>query len=96
MDMNSVEGKIIVYYGKGEGKTSTSIGHAIRMLGHNKKGTPEDIEGTKELVSGQIDAGFTSFAIDASHLFNFQGGDLREELADNIDLHTKLINPNTC
>ncbi|NOR59602.1 MAG: class II fructose-bisphosphate aldolase [Methanosarcinales archaeon] len=50
-----------------------------------KKGTPEDIEGTKELVSGQIDAGFTSFAIDASHLFNFQGGDLREELADNIN-----------
>ncbi|RZB30937.1 MAG: cob(I)alamin adenosyltransferase [Candidatus Argoarchaeum ethanivorans] len=38
MVMNSAaEGKIIVYYGKGEGKTSASIGHAIRMLGHNKK-----------------------------------------------------------
>ena len=35
--MNSVEGKIIVYYGEGEGKTSASIGHAIRMLGHDKK-----------------------------------------------------------
>ncbi len=55
-----------------------------------KKGTPEDIEGTKELVSGQIDAGFTSFAIDASHLFNFQGGDLREELADNINATTEV------
>jgi len=55
-----------------------------------KKGTPEDIEATKELVSGQIDAGFTSFAIDASHLFNFQGGNLREELADNIDATTKI------
>ena len=35
--MNSVEGKIIIYYGKGEGKTTASIGHAIRTLGHNKK-----------------------------------------------------------
>lgn len=35
--MDSVEGKIIVYYGKGEGKTTASIGHAIRMLGHNKR-----------------------------------------------------------
>jgi fructose-bisphosphate aldolase class II len=50
-----------------------------------KKGTKEDLEGTKELVSGQIEAGFTSFAIDASHLFNFRGGNLREELADNIN-----------
>ncbi|MCL7413184.1 MAG: class II fructose-bisphosphate aldolase, partial [ANME-2 cluster archaeon] len=55
-----------------------------------KKGTPEDIEGTKELVSAQIDAGFTSFAIDASHLFNFQGGDLREELAGNINATTEV------
>lgn len=55
-----------------------------------KKGTKEDIEGTKELVSSQIDAGFTSFAIDASHLFNFQGGNLREELSDNIDATTQV------
>jgi fructose-bisphosphate aldolase class II len=55
-----------------------------------KKGTPEDIEATKELVTGQIEAGFTSFAIDASHLFNFHGGNLREELADNIDATTKI------
>lgn len=48
------------------------------------------------LVSGQIDTGFTSFAIDASHLFNFQGGDLRDELADYINFHTKIINHNAC
>ena len=47
-------------------------------------------------TGGQIDAGFISFAIDASHRFNFQGGNLREELADNIDLHTKIINSNNC
>jgi cob(I)alamin adenosyltransferase len=35
--MNAVEGKIIVYYGKGEGKTTASIGHVIRTLGHNKR-----------------------------------------------------------
>ncbi|MCW3135075.1 MAG: cob(I)yrinic acid a,c-diamide adenosyltransferase [Methanophagales archaeon] len=35
--MDPVEGKIIVYYGKGEGKTTASIGHAIRTLGHNKR-----------------------------------------------------------
>ncbi|MCD6455713.1 MAG: cob(I)yrinic acid a,c-diamide adenosyltransferase, partial [Methanophagales archaeon] len=35
--MNPKEGKIIAYYGKGEGKTTASIGHAIRTLGHNKR-----------------------------------------------------------
>lgn len=55
-----------------------------------KKGTLEDIQKTMELVSGQIDAGYTSFAIDASHLFNFQGGDLKEELAGNINATTKI------
>lgn len=55
-----------------------------------KKGTDEDIQATRELVSGQIDAGYTSFAIDASHLFNFKGGDLREELAGNINATVKI------
>ena len=55
-----------------------------------KKGTPEDIEGTKKLIDAQIKAGFTSFAIDASHLFNFQGGNLREELSKNINATTEL------
>jgi len=55
-----------------------------------KKGTPEDIEGTKKLIDAQINAGFTSFAIDASHLFNYQGGNLREELSKNINATTEL------
>jgi fructose-bisphosphate aldolase class II len=55
-----------------------------------KKGTPEDLAKTKELIDMQVDAGFTSFAIDASHLFNFKGGNLREELALNIDTTTEL------
>lgn len=49
-----------------------------------KDGTPETIEGTKKLILAQIDAGFTSFAIDASHIFNFEGKDEKEELAGNL------------
>jgi fructose-bisphosphate aldolase class II len=48
------------------------------------KGDEQDLQGTKELIKHQIDAGYTCFAIDASHLFDFKGKDLREELADNI------------
>jgi len=55
-----------------------------------KKGTPEDIEGTKKLVAAQIEAGFTSFAIDASHLFDFKGKELKEELRLNIDATTEV------
>ncbi len=55
-----------------------------------KKGTEEDLSATRDLIAGQIDAGYTSFAIDASHLFNFEGGDLREELSHNIDCTTQM------
>ncbi|MFH0815880.1 MAG: class II fructose-bisphosphate aldolase [Methanobacteriota archaeon] len=55
-----------------------------------KKGTPEDIAKTKELIDMQVEAGFTSFAIDASHLFDFKGGNLRKELSLNIDATTEL------
>ena len=55
-----------------------------------KKGTPEDIAETRKLIDAQIEAGFTSFAIDASYLFDHQGGNLREELAQNIDVTTEL------
>jgi len=49
-----------------------------------KKGTTEELNSVKELIAAQIDAGFTSFAIDASHLFNFDGKTAAEELAPNI------------
>ncbi len=49
-----------------------------------KKGTLEELNSVKELIAAQIDAGFTSFAIDASHLFNFDGKTAAEELAPNI------------
>ncbi|MFH1126488.1 MAG: class II fructose-bisphosphate aldolase [archaeon] len=55
-----------------------------------KSGDPETIEGTKKLVKAQIDAGFTSFAIDASHIFNFDGKNEKEELAGNIKATTEV------
>jgi fructose-bisphosphate aldolase class II len=55
-----------------------------------KKGDAAEIAGTKELIDAQVNAGFTSFAIDASHLFNFEGKDVREELAENIRVTTDL------
>ncbi len=54
------------------------------------KGTVQELNSVKELIAAQIDAGFTSFAIDASHLFNFDGRDTAEELAPNIDATIEL------
>jgi fructose-bisphosphate aldolase, class II len=55
-----------------------------------KTGSATEIEGTKQLIDAQIAAGYTSFAIDASHLFNFEGKNLREELEKNIQATTDL------
>lgn len=81
-------------FSKRAGQTAKEVGFDIWALHADhigiKKGGREDIEKTRELVSGQIEAGYTSFAIDASHLFNFKGGDLREELADNINATTEV------
>ncbi len=55
-----------------------------------KKGDKAEIDSTKELIDAQIKAGYTSFAIDASHIFNFEGKTVREELADNIRVTTEL------
>jgi fructose-bisphosphate aldolase class II len=55
-----------------------------------KKGDTPEIAGTKDLIDAQVKAGYTSFAIDASHLFNFEGKNVREELAENIAATTEL------
>ena len=55
-----------------------------------KTGNPSEIDGTKQLIDAQIAAGYTSFAIDASHLFNFEGKNVREELKKNIIATTDL------
>ena len=55
-----------------------------------KTGDTAEIEGTKQLIDAQIAAGYTSFAIDASHLFNFEGKDVRQELDKNIKVTSEL------
>jgi fructose-bisphosphate aldolase, class II len=55
-----------------------------------KKGDAQEVEQTRQLIDAQIDAGYTSFAIDASHLFNFDGKNEREELAENIRVTSDL------
>jgi len=55
-----------------------------------KKGDSSEIEQTKQLIDAQIAAGYTSFAIDASHLFNFEGKSVKEELKENIQVTSDL------
>jgi len=55
-----------------------------------KKGDKKDMEETKRFVKAQIDAGFTSFAIDASHLFDFEGKTVKDELMPNIKATIEL------
>jgi fructose-bisphosphate aldolase class II len=55
-----------------------------------KKGTPEDISETKALIDAQIEAGYTSFAIDASYLFDVSKKNLRDALAGNIAVTTEI------
>jgi fructose-bisphosphate aldolase class II len=55
-----------------------------------KTGDSTEIEGTKQLIDAQIQAGYTSFAIDASHLFNFEGKTVRQELDKNIRVTSEL------
>ena len=75
-------------------EVANDVGHDIWVLHADhitiKKGTREEIEDTKKLIAQQIENGYTSFAIDPSHLYNFEGGNLREELALNIDVTTEL------
>jgi fructose-bisphosphate aldolase class II len=55
-----------------------------------KKGTREEIEDTKKLIDEQVKAGYTSFAIDASFLFDENGKTPEKELAKNIEVTTEL------
>ena len=51
---------------------------------HIKVGKREDIPGVKDLITAQIEAGYSSFAIDASFLYNENGSNESERLAGNI------------
>ncbi|MBD3164722.1 class II fructose-bisphosphate aldolase [Candidatus Woesearchaeota archaeon] len=70
------------------------IGHDIWALHADhiqvKEGTEEELAEVKDLIKHQIKAGYTSFAIDASHLFNFKGKSIEEELSPNLKATIEL------
>lgn len=55
-----------------------------------KENTQEAIESAQDLIDAEIAAGFTSYAIDASHNFDADAETTEEQLADNIEITTKL------
>jgi fructose-bisphosphate aldolase class II len=57
-----------------------------------KKGTDEELDDVKKLIEAQIDAGYTSYAIDASFLFNLDGKTTKDQLQKNIDVTEELAN----
>lgn len=55
-----------------------------------KRGETDEVVQTKALIEAQIEAGYTSFAIDASYLYNPKGANLLDEMAENIDVTAEL------
>jgi len=55
-----------------------------------KKGTQEEMDKLKLLIDAQIKAGFTSFAIDASFLFDLNGKTIADQLQKNIECTTHM------
>jgi len=57
-----------------------------------RKGTDEEIDNIKKELDARIDAGFTSYAIDTSHLFDVTKDTVSEQLKKVIELGTELFN----
>jgi fructose-bisphosphate aldolase class II len=57
----------------------------------------KDVGAAADLIRDEISAGFTSFAIDASHNFNEKAPTVKQQLKDNIEITSKLCGliPNT-
>jgi len=81
-------------FSKRMGEDAKAVGFDVWALHADhisvKKGDAAEVDGTKQLIDAQIAAGYTSFAIDASHLFNFEGKNVRDELDPNIRVTTDL------
>jgi len=71
-------------------KHSAWIMHAdhTKQKDVNESSTQEN----KKLLQNCITVGYTSFAIDASYLYNSSGKTQTEKLIDNINITTKLVN----
>jgi fructose-bisphosphate aldolase class II len=51
---------------------------------------PESYKSGEDLIKAELAAGFTSYAIDASHNFNINATDVKEQLKDNINITKSL------
>ena len=56
-----------------------------------KKGTDEEIENVKRELDARVEAGFTSFAIDASYLFDLTKDTVPEQLRRIIEVGTEMF-----
>lgn len=54
------------------------------------KNPDRDVPEVKKLIDSQIECGYTSFALDASYLFDLSGTTEKEQLQRNIDVTTDL------
>jgi len=57
-----------------------------------RKGTDEEIDNIKKELDARINAGFTSYAIDTSYLFDVTKDTVSEQLKKVIELGTELFN----
>jgi len=56
-----------------------------------KKGTDEEIENVKRELDARVEAGFTSFAIDASYLFDLTKDTVQEQLRRIIEVGAEMF-----
>jgi len=75
-------------------ETASEVGFDVWALHADhlviKKGTEEEITEMKKLIDVLVSVGFTSFALDVSFLFDFDGKTVEEELKQNIDITAEL------
>lgn len=79
-------------YAKFVNEAATRIQYPYYIIhgDHIKIGKMDDMPGVKELITAQIEAGYTSFAIDASFMYDPAGVNDREHLAMNIEATTEV------
>lgn len=73
-------------------KTASKVGLDTWILHADHVTTKKlsEVEENKKLIKAQIEAGYTSFAIDASYLYNLKLKTENLKLKDNIDVTTEL------
>jgi fructose-bisphosphate aldolase class II len=81
-------------YAKRTVEAADEVGHDIWALHADhttvRTGTAEELQDVQTLLAAHVQAGYTSFAIDASYLFNLEGKTLQEQLAKNVEATTRL------